>query len=105
MFTVNDAFSSKLHRVKIQTGIRLFRVRGTVIVFAARYESVRRYCVTRCTVASKGESEPERSDTRSKVDEDRKHEYPLCFVAVACWPRLLFDNIVLFDVCVCGRVG
>lgn len=27
-------------------------------------------------VASKGESEPERSDMRSKVDEDRKHEYP-----------------------------
>ena len=28
------------------------------------------------TVAAKGESEPERKETRSKVDEDRKHEYP-----------------------------
>lgn len=27
-------------------------------------------------VAAKGESEPERKETRNKVDEDRKHEYP-----------------------------
>lgn len=27
-------------------------------------------------VTAKGESEPERKETRSKVDEDRKHEYP-----------------------------
>jgi len=27
--------------------------------------------------ASKGEAEPERKETRTKVDEDRKHEYPL----------------------------
>jgi cullin 3 len=94
VFTVNDAFSSKLHRVKIQTGIRLFPVLGALIVFAARYECVGQYYVTRCAVASKGESEPERSDTRSKVDEDRKHEYPLCFVAVACWPRMLFCQIL-----------
>ena len=26
-------------------------------------------------VSSKGESEPERKETRQKVDEDRKHEY------------------------------
>ncbi|KAG8228590.1 hypothetical protein J437_LFUL009295 [Ladona fulva] len=44
VFVVNDSFSSKLHRVKIQT------------------------------VAARGESEPERRETRSKVDEDRKHE-------------------------------
>ena len=37
MFIVNDSFTSKLHRVKIQT------------------------------VASKGESDPERKETRSKV--------------------------------------
>lgn len=28
-------------------------------------------------VLAKGEMEPERKETRSKVDEDRKHEYPL----------------------------
>jgi hypothetical protein len=27
--------------------------------------------------ANKGEAEPERKETRTKVDEDRKHEYPL----------------------------
>ena len=27
-------------------------------------------------VAAKGEAEPERRETRNKVDEDRKHEYP-----------------------------
>lgn len=26
--------------------------------------------------ANKGEAEPERKETRVKVDEDRKHEYP-----------------------------
>ncbi|KAH3808321.1 hypothetical protein DPMN_136674 [Dreissena polymorpha] len=46
-FTVNDQFTSKLFRVKIQT-----------------------------VAASKGEAEPERKETRTKVDEDRKHEYP-----------------------------
>ena len=30
----------------------------------------------RPTVANKGDTEPERIETRSKVDEDRKHEYP-----------------------------
>ena len=27
------------------------------------------------SVSSKGETEPERKETRQKVDEDRKHEY------------------------------
>ena len=27
-------------------------------------------------VLAKGEMEPERKETRTKVDEDRKHEYP-----------------------------
>ena len=46
-FAVNDQFTSKLHRVKIQA------------------------------VASRGESDPERKETRQKVDDDRKHEYPI----------------------------
>ena len=52
VFFVNDSFSSKLHRVKIQT------------------------------VAAKGESEPERRETRSKVDEDRKHEIEAAIVRI-----------------------
>ncbi|KAK7484868.1 hypothetical protein BaRGS_00023911 [Batillaria attramentaria] len=47
MFTVNDQFTSKLIRVKIQM-----------------------------VASNKGEAEPERKETRNKVDEDRKHEYP-----------------------------
>ena len=27
-------------------------------------------------VSAKGETEPERKETRQKVDDDRKHEYP-----------------------------
>jgi hypothetical protein len=29
------------------------------------------------SVAAKGEGEPERKETRCKVEDDRKHEYPL----------------------------
>ena len=39
---------------------------------------------------NKGEAEPERKETRSKVDEDRKHEYPfyldLFNAVVSVWP-------------------
>jgi len=52
LFSVNDGFTSKLYRVKIQT------------------------------VAAKGESEPERKETRSKVDEDRKHEIEAAIVRI-----------------------
>ena len=45
-FVVNDQFTSKLHRVKVQA------------------------------VAARGETDPERKETRQKVDDDRKHEYP-----------------------------
>lgn len=32
---------------------------------------------------NKGEAEPERKETRSKVDEDRKHEYPFYLAIIA----------------------
>lgn len=36
------------------------------------------WCICLILVAAnKGEAEPERKETRTKVDEDRKHEYPL----------------------------
>ena len=50
-FHVNDAFSSAFHRVKIQQAS-----------------------------ARQGEAEPERNETRKKVDEDRKHEIEACIV-------------------------
>lgn len=34
------------------------------------------------TVAAKGESEPERRETRNKVDEDRKHEIEAAIVRI-----------------------
>jgi len=52
VFSINDSFTSRLHRVKIQA------------------------------VTAKGESEPERKETRSKVDEDRKHEIEAAIVRI-----------------------
>jgi len=52
IFTINDSFTSKLIRVKIQA------------------------------IACRGESEPERKETRSKVDEDRKHEIEAAIVRI-----------------------
>lgn len=52
IFTINDSFTSKFHRVKIQA------------------------------IACRGESEPERKETRSKVDEDRKHEIEAAIVRI-----------------------
>ncbi|ESN98219.1 hypothetical protein HELRODRAFT_84693 [Helobdella robusta] len=59
-FTVNDQFTSKLFRVKIQA------------------------------VTNKSDSEPERVETRNKVDEDRKHEYPFILgIEVAAVVRIM----------------
>ena len=52
-FQVNDAFTSQLHRIKVQQA-------------SARL----------------GESEPERNETKQKVDEDRKHEIEACIVRI-----------------------
>lgn len=52
-FQVNDAFTSQLHRIKVQQA-------------SARL----------------GETEPERSETKQKVDEDRKHEIEACIVRI-----------------------
>ena len=53
-FAVNDQFTSKLFKVKVQA------------------------------VSAKGESEPERKETRQKVDDDRKHEYPQIIPWIYC---------------------
>ncbi|UYV65060.1 CUL3 [Cordylochernes scorpioides] len=71
-FTVNDSFTSRLHRVKIQA------------------------------VAAKGESEPERKETRNKVDEDRKHEYPF-FLGVITVEPLYKGHLFVELSCPLGR--
>lgn len=67
-FYVNDSFSSKLHRVKIQT------------------------------VAAKGESEPERRETRNKVDEDRKHEIEAAIVRIMKARKRMPHNVLVAEV-------
>jgi len=52
-FQVNESFTSSFHRVKIQQAS-----------------------------ARQGEAEPERNETRKKVDEDRKHEIEACIVRI-----------------------
>nr|CAG4634632.1 EOG090X01NX [Alona affinis] len=68
VFCVNDSFTSKLHRVKIQT------------------------------VAAKGESEPERKETRSKVDEDRKHEIEATIVRIMKARKSMQHNLLVTEV-------
>ncbi|XP_022902235.1 cullin-3 isoform X3 [Onthophagus taurus] len=67
-FFVNDSFTSKLHRVKIQT------------------------------VAAKGESEPERRETRNKVDEDRKHEIEAAIVRIMKSRKRMAHNLLVTEV-------
>jgi len=67
-FTVNDSFSSRLHRVKIQA------------------------------VAAKGESEPERKETRNKVDEDRKHEIEAAIVRIMKARKRMPHTILVTEV-------
>jgi cullin 3 len=68
IFSVNDGFTSKLFRVKIQT------------------------------VSAKGESEPERKETREKVDEDRKHEIEAAIVRIMKARKKLQHNVLVTEV-------
>lgn len=48
-----------------------------------------------CKVSVKGESEPERRETRSKIDEDRKHEIEAAIVRIMkARKKLSFSNLV-----------
>uniref|UniRef100_X2AMG5 Cullin family profile domain-containing protein n=1 Tax=Capitella teleta TaxID=283909 RepID=X2AMG5_CAPTE len=68
VFMVNEQFTSKLHRVKIQTG------------------------------AAKGESEPERKETRNKVEEDRKHEIEAAIVRIMKARKQMKHNVLVAEV-------
>ena len=63
-FMVNEQFTSKLHRVKIQAGLDCV---------SHKCRSVSSH---NTAVAVKGETDPERKETKQKVEDDRKHEYP-----------------------------
>lgn len=68
-FTVNDSFSSQFHRVKIQQAS-----------------------------ARQGESEPERCETKKKMDEDRKHEIEACIVRIMKSRKQLNHNQLVTQV-------
>ncbi|KAH7709338.1 cullin-3-like protein [Aphelenchoides avenae] len=67
-FWVNDGFSSKLTRIKIQM------------------------------VSGRGETEPERRETRTKVDDDRKHEIEAAVVRVMKARKKLHHNDLITEV-------
>lgn len=68
VFTVNDGFTSKLIRVKINT------------------------------ISAKGESDPERQETRVKVDDDRKHEIEAAIVRIMKSRKKMQHNLLVTEV-------
>lgn len=68
-FMVNENFSSQFHRVKIQQAS-----------------------------ARQGEAEPERNETKRKVDEDRKHEIEACVVRIMKSRKTLNHNQLVSEV-------
>ena len=68
IFTVNEGFSSKLIRVKINT------------------------------VSAKGETDPERQETRFKVDDDRKHEIEAAVVRIMKSRKKMQHNLLITEV-------
>ena len=68
-FMVNEAFTSQFHRVKIQQAS-----------------------------ARQGEAEPERNETKRKVDEDRKHEIEACIVRIMKSRKTLNHNQLVTEV-------
>jgi cullin 3 len=69
VFSVNEGFTSQFHRVKIQQAS-----------------------------ARQGEAEPERNETRKKVDEDRKHEIEACIVRIMKSRKQLNHNQLVTEV-------
>merc|ERR1712241_185032 len=68
-FQINDSFTSAFHRIKIQQAS-----------------------------ARQGEAEPERNETRKKVDEDRKHEIEACIVRIMKSRKQLNHNQLVTEV-------
>jgi len=68
-FHINETFSSALYRIKVQQAS-----------------------------ARQGEAEPERNETRKKVDEDRKHEIEACIVRIMKSRKQLNHNQLVSEV-------
>ncbi|XP_067950134.1 cullin-3-like [Watersipora subatra] len=68
IFAVNDAFQSKLYKIKIMA------------------------------ITAKGESEPERKETRVKVDDDRKYEIEAAIVRVMKARKRMQHNLLIAEV-------
>merc|ERR1711915_241718 len=68
-FHINETFSSALYRIKVQQAS-----------------------------ARQGEAEPERNETRKKVDEDRKHEIEACIVRIMKSRKQLNHNQLVTEV-------
>ena len=68
IFMVNEGFTSKLIRVKIST------------------------------VSAKGEADPERQETRYKVDDDRKHEIEAAVVRIMKSRKKMQHNLLITEV-------
>ncbi|KAI6218855.1 CULLIN-2 domain-containing protein [Aphelenchoides fujianensis] len=67
-FFVNDAFTSKLHRIRVQM------------------------------VSARGETDPERRETLKKVEDDRKHEIEAAIVRVMKARKALIHNDLITEV-------
>ncbi|RNA24751.1 cullin-3 isoform X1 [Brachionus plicatilis] len=73
VFVVNDAFTSKLFRVKIST-------------------------VSANVAKVGGETDPERLETRTKVDDDRKHEIEAAIVRIMKARKKMQHNLLVTEV-------
>ncbi|CAG2058466.1 unnamed protein product [Timema podura] len=105
MFYVNDSFSSKLHRSHITKPEQtagghkpLHLVKVTKLLALVVDGSPRGRIVKIQTVAAKGESEPERRETRNKVDEDRKHEIEAAIVRIMKARKRMPHNVLVAEV-------
>lgn len=67
-FSINESYTSKLYRVKIQS------------------------------ITTKGENEPERRKTKDKVEEDRKHEVEAALVRIMKSRKKLTHNTLIMEV-------
>jgi len=69
-----------------------------LVLVSAVTMSVARKLMLVISVAAKGDTEPERNETRNKVDEDRKHEYPSLIILILYFYFVLVKQIwiVLF---------
>lgn len=98
-FTVNDFFTSKLHRVKIQTGGLQFSQTKCMVVSHFCCCCTFFHSMSDCLVTTRqGESDHDRMDTRQKLDEDRKYEIEAAIVRVMKSRKRMQHSYLLAEV-------